>query len=532
MIFSRCRSLAAAVCIVLVCVVQGSSNTAAPNSDIERPIPATTEWGTRGLSQTASAEALGYGRLNFSLMGTWYRQHGAFPGAPNPDADIATGIGVMAFGISDYFDIFGGTHFFTSSNYIAETTSGLGTGIAGIQASLPLPRTSPLRLGFQGAVLAGQSKNQIDSNYTDGYDYFETRTGYDFMGKLLESVVLGSENRGFKIHLNQGVVKSLEKGKDYSLLLALGLQADLTRVLSINVEVNSRTDLKNTSFKADPLCVTPSVVIRTPARLSLTFGGDISASGERLGDAAANSLEQYRLFGSVLLSFDCLEGARRAAVQKAERDSLEHMQCRRDAEKLNAATVSLVASQKRVVDDSLTAMRIKKTNDSLLAAGAALLRKSQQDSVALVAALAEARRLLEFEKARRSDMEKKLLSTGMLILDAVYFESAKTEISMNSKPYLRIIGKMLEKYPKLALEVGGHTDNTGNPEKNRTLSQHRSDAVRDFLIQVAPELSGRLTAMGYGSSVPKLDNKTASGRKANRRVEIRVTNPDALKDYN
>jgi flagellar motor protein MotB len=53
-----------------------------------------------------------------------------------------------------------------------------------------------------------------------------------------------------------------------------------------------------------------------------------------------------------------------------------------------------------------------------------------------------------------------------------------------------------------------------------------------YLIRVAPDLSGRLVAHGYGPTQPKEDNKTANGRKVNRRVEIQVLNRDVLKEYN
>jgi outer membrane protein OmpA-like peptidoglycan-associated protein len=134
--------------------------------------------------------------------------------------------------------------------------------------------------------------------------------------------------------------------------------------------------------------------------------------------------------------------------------------------------------------------------------------------------------------SKRSDMEKQLLSTGLLLLDAVYFQTGRTDISINSKPYLNIIGKMLLKYPKLELEVGGHTDNTGGYEMNKRLSNARAESVRQYLVAVAPELASRLTAAGYGPDVPKADNRSAAGRKVNRRVELQVMNKDVLKEYN
>jgi OOP family OmpA-OmpF porin len=71
----------------------------------------------------------------------------------------------------------------------------------------------------------------------------------------------------------------------------------------------------------------------------------------------------------------------------------------------------------------------------------------------------------------------------------------------------------------------------GSASANQKLSQDRADAVRLYLTAAYPELNGRLSARGYGSSVPKTSNKTAEGRQINRRVEITVLNKDALKEY-
>ncbi|MDB5105652.1 MAG: OmpA/MotB domain protein [Fibrobacteres bacterium] len=185
--------------------------------------------------------------------------------------------------------------------------------------------------------------------------------------------------------------------------------------------------------------------------------------------------------------------------------------------------------------DSLAqALAEKARRDSL-----AMAQKAGQDSAANAArarqdslALADADRRLQEERSKRSEMENQLLTTGLLVLDAVYFETGKTDISINSKPYLDMLAKMLTKYPKLQIEVGGHTDNVGSDAYNRNLSQGRSAAVMAYMVGKAPELAGRLTAKGYGESAPKADNATAEGRKYNRRTELQVLNKDALKEYN
>jgi outer membrane protein OmpA-like peptidoglycan-associated protein len=69
--------------------------------------------------------------------------------------------------------------------------------------------------------------------------------------------------------------------------------------------------------------------------------------------------------------------------------------------------------------------------------------------------------------------------------------------------------------------IKGHTDSTGEEAFNQTLSERRADGVRNFLIaeSVAPP---RITAIGFGESVPVAGNETSEGRQRNRRVEIEI----------
>jgi len=131
----------------------------------------------------------------------------------------------------------------------------------------------------------------------------------------------------------------------------------------------------------------------------------------------------------------------------------------------------------------------------------------------------------------RSETEQVLLESGMIVLDAVYFETGKADIHRNSKPYLKTLAKMLVKYPKLKLEIGGHTDNTGSLQVNMALSQKRADAVVDFMNGQEPGLSDMLSAKGYGPTEPTADNNTEEGRETNRRVELKVLNPEVLSEY-
>lgn len=71
----------------------------------------------------------------------------------------------------------------------------------------------------------------------------------------------------------------------------------------------------------------------------------------------------------------------------------------------------------------------------------------------------------------------------------------------------------------LQVKIIGHTDNSGNPEYNRTLSEQRARAVADYITDKGISRS-RITPMGLGDTQPIADNTSESGRAMNRRVEF------------
>ncbi|HIB7388888.1 TPA: OmpA family protein, partial [Escherichia coli] len=68
--------------------------------------------------------------------------------------------------------------------------------------------------------------------------------------------------------------------------------------------------------------------------------------------------------------------------------------------------------------------------------------------------------------------------------------------------------------------VSGHTDNTGDPQRNQALSLKRAEAVRDWMRDTGDIPQSCFAVQGYGESRPVAPNETAEGRARNRRVEI------------
>lgn len=71
--------------------------------------------------------------------------------------------------------------------------------------------------------------------------------------------------------------------------------------------------------------------------------------------------------------------------------------------------------------------------------------------------------------------------------------------------------------------IVGHTDSSGTPAGNMTLSRKRAEAVRDYFVTVNHIDAARLSAQGHGQTAP-LD-PAKPGDPLNRRVEIIATLP-------
>ncbi|MCR4816934.1 MAG: OmpA family protein [Bacteroidales bacterium] len=108
-----------------------------------------------------------------------------------------------------------------------------------------------------------------------------------------------------------------------------------------------------------------------------------------------------------------------------------------------------------------------------------------------------------------------------IALRNVFFETGRWEILEGSEYELNKVAELLNKNPKLRIELGGHTDNVGRPEANQKLSEQRAKAVFDYLVGKGIA-ADRLSYKGYGETQPVATNETEEGRGENRRTEIKV----------
>jgi len=513
-----------------------------------------------------AAEPLGDGRLNFAISGSNFKKTQAVEavGLPRKGTNVFTGRAAGSFGLNSNMDAF-------ALLSVYRTTSedlSIGGLVAGGHWVIPTSENIPFKFGLQPYVIYGFKDNKVTANekkYYAGYDFFDA-TGESGLGvgvRLTQSLVLG-QNGLMKFHFNEGYFKNAGNDMDQGLLLlAMGLQFDPVSFMTIGAELNSRTTVKRPNA-SDPLWVTPSVMFRTPRNVGLLFGSDITASRKKKENGlSARPLEKYRLFGDMVFSFDTYASKRAEAAEKRRDELNAKAELERQTQELAAQKESLAEKMR---EDSIRAtetaaqmalraqadsIRAKAVADSLQNLAGSIAQRAHDDSLKMAEALkvqgeearaqreadsialAETKKRLDEERARRTQAEQQFLSTGMMTLDnSVQFQSGKTDIPHNARSYLTLTAKMLAKYPKLKIEIGGHSDNIGRVETNMTLSQKRAESVFQFMVGIEPVLTDMLSAKGYGPTVPKADNNSADGRQINRRIELKVLNPEVLQEYN
>jgi outer membrane protein OmpA-like peptidoglycan-associated protein len=116
--------------------------------------------------------------------------------------------------------------------------------------------------------------------------------------------------------------------------------------------------------------------------------------------------------------------------------------------------------------------------------------------------------------------------TVMSVPASILFDVDKYSLaSGRSQDALQQVVDFLNTVDYTRIVIAGHTDSTGTPEHNRTLSQRRADAVAEFLRE---QRFTSITTDGYGPTRPACEPEYNDGQPdlvnmaCNRRVEILV----------
>ncbi len=118
------------------------------------------------------------------------------------------------------------------------------------------------------------------------------------------------------------------------------------------------------------------------------------------------------------------------------------------------------------------------------------------------------------------NLQLRQTESGVVVtLGDVLFASGETGLVEGGRSSLEEVVDLLQTEPSKKIRVEGHTDSSGDSERNLGLSGQRAQAVRDALIELGVA-ADRITAVGMGEDFPIASNEDEEGRAQNRRVDV------------
>lgn len=109
-----------------------------------------------------------------------------------------------------------------------------------------------------------------------------------------------------------------------------------------------------------------------------------------------------------------------------------------------------------------------------------------------------------------------------IAFSSLEFENGKSDILPAMHADLNKLANFLIDHPDFSLNISGHTDSQGSEISNLRLSQSRADAIKAYLIYKFKIDTNRISATGYGSARPLVEERDDYDRKLNRRVEFDI----------
>ena len=104
----------------------------------------------------------------------------------------------------------------------------------------------------------------------------------------------------------------------------------------------------------------------------------------------------------------------------------------------------------------------------------------------------------------------------------VHFEFDSDSLSEEGREALLENVSIMQKNPRVKLQLQGHADERGTTDYNLALGQKRANSVRQYME--ASGISGsRLTVVSYGEEAPRVSGYTEQAWSENRRCEFIIT---------
>lgn len=109
----------------------------------------------------------------------------------------------------------------------------------------------------------------------------------------------------------------------------------------------------------------------------------------------------------------------------------------------------------------------------------------------------------------------------LMRLDNLIFEAGSAKIENTSYAELNDVVSMMQKNPKMIIQLEGHTDYAGSAKLNMKLSEDRVTSVKNYLTTQGIN-KNRIKTKAFGGTEPLSREDNEEARRLNRRVELRI----------
>ena len=256
-------------------------------------------------------------------------------------------------------------------------------------------------------------------------------------------------------------------------------------------------------------------------------GNQLTLSGDAGDEASADSIRKAWKSGlpGSLKTSDALmytKAPEPPAIDLTAKKAEEDAEARKAAEAKHAAAEAearKAAEAKRAAEEA----EARKAAEAKHAATEAEARKAAEAKRAADEAAAKERPKVAVVTEQRKAEAAKCQDTlrGVAKEGIIRFERASADLHSDSSSTLNKLASAANACPGFAVEIEGHTDAEGTPERNLRLSERRAQSVVSYLTKAGVP-ADRLRAIGYGETRPVAPNDTPENRSKNRRIEFGV----------
>ena len=107
----------------------------------------------------------------------------------------------------------------------------------------------------------------------------------------------------------------------------------------------------------------------------------------------------------------------------------------------------------------------------------------------------------------------------------IWFDTEQISFNYNSpsaEMLINDINKLITDYPKLIIEINGHSDRSGPATEHYRLSEERAKNIAQFIIQKTKITEDQIKLIALGSSQPLDPGIDCAAHARNRRIDLYI----------